>query len=98
VAVSIGHIGISAQYLKALQALVIIKEYSFFLWDRELTDDCVATVVNIYMQSPNCSAAKKAVDATFGGGSGHIFKCGIDGVCEVKETFRKKLVQIALDN
>ena len=58
----------------------------------------VATVVDIYMQSPNCSAAKKAVDAAFGGGSGHIFKRGINGVCEVKGTFRKKLVQIALDN
>ena len=53
----------------------------------------VATAVDIYMQSPNCSAAEKAVDATFravnatfGGGSGHIFKRGINGVCEVKGT------------
>ena len=42
----------------------------------------VATAVDIYMQSPNCSAAKKAVDAAFGGGSGHIFKRRINGVCE----------------
>ena len=40
----------------------------------------VATAVDIYMQSPNCSAAKKAVDAAFGGGSGHIFMRGINGV------------------
>ena len=58
----------------------------------------VATVVDIYMQSPNCKCSKESCRCRLWGGSGHIFKRGINGVREVKGTFKKKLVQIALDN
>jgi len=49
------------------------------------------------MQSSNRSAVVKSVDAAFEEGSGHIFKRTIYGR-QVKGSFGKKLVQIALDN
>ena len=79
-------------------ALTIIAEYSFFLWDQEPSQGCVAAAVDLYMRSPNCSTVMKDVNAAFREHSGHIFKRNIFGQREVKKEFKQELLHIALDN
>ena len=91
-------LGLPLQYLIFAIALIIIAEHSFFLWDREPSEGCVAAAVDLYTKSANCSAVIKGVNDAFKDNSGHIFQHKILGWRKVTKSFEQILVQIALDN
>jgi len=75
-------------------ALAIIAEHSFFLWDQDPFQDCVAMAVDLYMRSHH-SIVIKCVDETF---RENQMDSGDFTQVQRSKAFGQKLIQIALDN
>ena len=84
-------------FLTIKQALTIILEHAFHLWDKHLSDGCMAAAIVQYTTSSNCHAVMQAIDTTFSPNGVDIFK-DVDSIQLSKEAFGERLVQIAQDN
>jgi len=81
-------------FLTTEPALTIILEYSFSVWFQNPSDGCLAAAISQYKTSPNCKAVMQAVDTIFSyDGFDHLRDVAVN-----RDVFRKKLVQIALNN
>ena len=76
-------------------ALTIIAEHSFFLWDQNPLEDCVAMAVDLYMRSPHHNVVITCVDEAF---RENQMDSGDFTQVQRSKAFGQKFIQIALDN
>ena len=84
-------------FLTIKQALIIILEHAFHLWDQHPSNGCVAAAIVQYTTSPNCHAVMQAIDTIFSPNGVDFFK-DVDSIQLSRKAFGDRLVQIAQDN
>lgn len=76
-------------------ALVIVAEYSFFLWDQELLNNLVINAIKHYQQSTHCKAVMEAAGLAFDNNHDQNSEQNRDQI-HIQSSFELSLIQIAL--